>query len=46
MNLGFIKKFLKQVSKITDKKLSKEILSIIEHAEKASALSEIKNLKI
>ena len=45
MNLAFTKKFLKQVSKINDKKLAKEIENIIELSEKASSLSEIKNFK-
>jgi mRNA interferase RelE/StbE len=45
MNLSFTKKFLKQVSKINNKKLAKEIENIIELSQKASSLSEIKNLK-
>ena len=45
MNLAFTKKFLKQISKLNDPVLAKEIETIIESAEKASSLSEIKNLK-
>ena len=45
MNLAFTKKFLKQVSKIKDKKLAKEIEIIIEAAEQANSLAEIRNLK-
>ena len=45
MKLAFTKKFLKQVSKLNDPALAKEIEAIIERAEKATVLSEIKNLK-
>ncbi len=45
MKLTFTNKFLKQVSKLKDKKLQKEIEKIIESAETAPTLSEIKNLK-
>ncbi len=45
MKLAFTNKFQKQVSKIKDKRLAKEIESIIESTEKATSLSEIKNLK-
>ena len=42
MNLAFTKKFLKQISKLNDPVLAKEIETIIESAEKASSLLEIK----
>ena len=45
MKLEFTNKFLKQVSKIKDKKLAKEIEKVIEVTEKAASLSEINNLK-
>lgn len=45
MNLAFTKKFLKQVSKLNSPALAKEIEAIIETAEKANSLSQIKNLK-
>ena len=45
MKLAFTKKFLKQVSKINDPALAKEIEAILERAEKATVLSEIKILK-
>ena len=45
MKLEFTNKFLKQVSKIKDKKLAKEIEKVIEASEKAASLSEINNLK-
>ena len=45
MKLEFTNKFLKQVSKIKDKKLAKEIEKVIEATEKAASLSEINNLK-
>jgi mRNA interferase RelE/StbE len=45
MKLAFTNKFLKQVSKIKDEKLSAEIEKAIEATEKATSLSEIKNLK-
>ena len=44
MKLAFTNKFLKQVSKLKDKKLSKEIEKIIESTAAANSLSEIKNL--
>jgi mRNA interferase RelE/StbE len=45
MKLAFTNKFLKQVSKLKDKKLAKEIEKVIESTEVATSLSEIKNLK-
>jgi mRNA interferase RelE/StbE len=45
MKLAFTKKFLKQVSKLNNPLLAAEIETIIEEAEKAKTLSEIKNLK-
>jgi mRNA interferase RelE/StbE len=45
MNLAFTKKFLKQVSKLNNPVLAKEVVLIIDEAEKAQTLSEIKNLK-
>ena len=45
MKLAFTKKFLKQISKLNDPALAKEIEAIIERAEKSNSLSEIKNLK-
>ncbi len=45
MKLAFTNKFLKQVSKLKDKKLAKEIENVIESTEIATSLSEIKNLK-
>jgi mRNA interferase RelE/StbE len=45
MRLAFTKKFLKQVSKLNNPLLAAEIETIIEEAEKAKTLSEIKNLK-
>ena len=45
MKLAFTKKFLKQISKLNDPALAKEIEAIIERADKATLLSEIKNLK-
>ena len=45
MKLAFTKKFLKQVSKLNNPVLAKEIVLIIDETEKAKTLSEIKNLK-
>ncbi len=45
MKLVFTNKFLKQVSRLKDKKLAQEIEVIIEATEIANSLSEIKNLK-
>lgn len=45
MKLAFTNKFLKQVTKLKDKKLAKQIEVIIEATETANSLSEIKNLK-
>lgn len=45
MKLAFTNKFLKQVSKLKDKKLANEIERVIESAERANSLSEINNLK-
>lgn len=45
MKLAFTKKFLKQVSKLNNSVLAKEIVLIIDEAEKAQTLSQIKNLK-
>lgn len=45
MKLAFTNKFLKQVSKLKDKKLAKEIERVIGSTEVATSLSEIKNLK-
>ena len=45
MKLAFTNKFLKQVSKLKDKKLAKEIEKVIESTEAATSISEIKNLK-
>jgi mRNA interferase RelE/StbE len=45
MKLAFTNKFIKQVSKLKDKKLAKEIEKVIESTEVATSLSEIKNLK-
>ncbi len=45
MKLAFTNKFLKQVSKLKDKKLAKEIEKVIVSTETASSLSGIKNLK-
>lgn len=45
MKLAFTNKFLKQVSKLKDKKLAKEIEKVIESTESATSLSEIKNFK-
>ena len=45
MKLAFTNKFLKQVSKLKDKKLAKEIENVIESTEITTSLSEIKNLK-
>ncbi len=42
MKLVFTNKFLKQVSKINNKKLAKEIQSVIESAELANSLSGLK----
>jgi mRNA interferase RelE/StbE len=45
MKLAFTKKFLKQVSKLNNPVIAKEIVLIIDEVEKAQTLSEIKNLK-
>lgn len=45
MRLTFTNKFLKQISKLKDKKLAKEIEKVIKSTEVATSLSEIKNLK-
>jgi mRNA interferase RelE/StbE len=45
MNLFFAAKFDKQVSKIKSQKLINEIHQIIELAEKAHSISDLKNVK-
>jgi mRNA interferase RelE/StbE len=45
MNLRFTKKFLKQISKHSSTKLGKEILLVIESAENALSISDLKNVK-
>ncbi|HEV8079777.1 MAG TPA: hypothetical protein VGP43_03625 [Chitinophagaceae bacterium] len=45
MKIAFTNKFLKQVLKLKDKKLAKDIQSTIELTEAATSLSEIKNFK-
>lgn len=45
MKLKFTSKFNKQVSKVTSKKLATEIYKIIEAAENAKSINELKNLK-
>ena len=45
MRLAFTNKFRKQVLKLKDKRLAKEIQTTIELTEAATSLSEIKNLK-
>lgn len=45
MKLAFTNKFLKQVSKLKDKRLAKDIQTTIESTEAATSLSEIKNFK-
>ena len=44
MKVGFKNSFLKAVSKIPDKQLKLKIATVIEDAEKAESLNEIKNL--
>jgi mRNA interferase RelE/StbE len=45
MTVAFTNKFLKQVSKISIPSVKKQVIAVIEAAEKAETLSEIKNLK-
>lgn len=45
MRLAFTRKFDKQVGRITNKKLSEKIKSIIKEAEKADSIKDLKNVK-
>lgn len=45
MKLRFTSKFEKQISKIDSRKIKEEIKNIIEAAEKAEFIYEIKNIK-
>jgi mRNA interferase RelE/StbE len=45
MKLLFTKKFLKQVSALSNQTLQREIEFVIENAEKANSLPGIKNIK-
>lgn len=45
MKIRFTSKFEKQVSKINSPKLKQDILSIIQQAENAGSVHELKNLK-
>lgn len=45
MQLVILDKFYKDLDKIDNKKLAQKVIQIIENIEKATTLSEIKNLK-
>ena len=45
MKLAFTRKFDKQVGKISNKKLSEKIMRIINEAENADSIKDLKNLK-